>query len=255
MNSEIITSVKEKIGTIIINREKSYNSLSLQCIKEITHTLLSWEKDASVKVIIITGAGNKSFVSGADISEFTKLNQDDALTFSQNGQKFLQIVEDFPKPIIAAVNGYALGGGFELALACHIRIAADHAQLGLPEVKLGIIPGYGGTQRLTSVIGKSRSLYYALTGKSMNAQTAFAYGIVAEIHPSENLMNAANVLASALVQMPRESLSGIIAACNAANGNKQGYNTEAECFEKCVSHTDFREGVSAFLEKRLAKFD
>ncbi|MFM7105548.1 MAG: enoyl-CoA hydratase/isomerase family protein [Flavobacteriales bacterium] len=142
---EIITSVKEKIGTIIINREKSYNSLSLSCIQDITQTLKNWENDISVKVIIVTGAGNKSFVSGADISEFTGLNVKDALAFSQNGQKFLQTIENYPKPIIAAINGYALGGGFELALACHIRVAADHAQMGLPEVKLGIIPGYGGT--------------------------------------------------------------------------------------------------------------
>jgi enoyl-CoA hydratase len=252
---EIVTSINDRIGTITINREKSYNSLSLRSIQDISQTLVDWENMPEIKVVIITGAGSKSFVSGADISEFTTLNPEDALAFSLNGQEFLQKIEDYSKPVIAAINGYALGGGFELALACHLRIAADHAQLGLPEVKLGIIPGYGGTQRLTRLLGKSRALYFALTGKSMSAQTAMEYGIVAEIHPLDNLLNAANQLALTLAKMPRKSMSGIIAACNANDEIKSGYATEAACFEQCVRHNDFREGVQAFLEKRVAIFE
>lgn len=252
---EIITQIKDRVGIITINREKSYNSLSLQCIREITQTLMDWENDSAVKVIIITGAGSKAFVSGADISEFTKLTAQEALAFSQNGQNFLRKIEDYSKPIIAAINGYALGGGLELALACHIRVAAANAQMGLPEVKLGIIPGYGGTQRLTRAIGKSRALHYALTGESMNAQTALSFGLISEIHPVENILTAALRIAMILTKMPRESMSGIIASCNASTDNTTGYDVEARCFEKCVKHSDFTEGVRAFLDKRAATFE
>lgn len=255
MTSNIITTIQDKIATITIHREKSYNSLSLQCIEDITSVLSTWENDPMVKVIILTGAGNKSFVSGADISEFTQLKNDEALAFSHNGQRFLQIIEDYPKPIIASINGYALGGGFELALACHIRIAADHAKMGLPEVKLGIIPGYGGTQRLIKVIGKSRAIYSMLTGRSFDAQWALSCGIISEVHSIENLAGAAYQIATTLAQMPRESLSGIIASCNAHDNSSAGFIEEARRFEKCVAHNDFREGVSAFLEKRVANFE
>lgn len=251
----ILTSRKNKVLTIIINREKSLNSLNLESILEIKSLLKKAESDKTVRCIIITGAGNKSFVSGADINEFVKLKPSEGATFARNGHEFLNYIENFPKPIIAAINGYAIGGGCELAMACHLRIASQNAIFSLPEIKLGIMPGYGGTQRILQYLGKTRALEFMLLGIQINANEAFKIGLINEVEKIENLLLKAQQIGETISKLPAASLSGILKSVNAYyEHHENGFEKEIEMFKNCIKTKDFKEGIQAFIQKRKPKF-
>jgi len=209
-----------------------------------------------VKGIILTGEGDKSFVAGADIKELSSLSKEQAFALAQKGQKLFKDIEDSPKPIIAAVNGFALGGGCELAMACHIRIATENAKFGQPEVNLGIIPGYGGTQRLTQLVGRGKALELILTADFISAQEAKAIGLVNHVVANrEELMDLATKMLTKILSKSPVAIGHVIKSVNAGfNGEEVGYQTEAESFAACAASEDFQEGTSAFLEKRKADF-
>jgi enoyl-CoA hydratase len=209
-----------------------------------------------VKGIILTGEGDKAFVAGADIKELSSLNKEQAFTLAQKGQILFKQLEDSPKPIIAAVNGFALGGGCELAMACHIRIATENAKFGQPEVNLGIIPGYGGTQRLTQLVGRGKALELIMTADFISAQEAKAIGLVNHVVANrEELMDLATKMMTKILSKSPIAIKHVIKSVNAGfNGETIGYQTEAESFAFCAASEDFKEGTTAFIEKRKANF-
>ena len=243
------------ILVLTIDREAQYNALTVKMIEELAVTLTQARANPAVRAILITGAGEKAFVAGADIKEFQQLTPADSRAFAERGQRVLQLLEDMPIPVLAAVNGFALGGGCELALACHLRLASDRAQFGLPEVKLGIIPGYGGTQRLTRLVGRGRALELMLTGNPISAIEAFRIGLVNRVVPSPELLPASLALLTELLQRAPQALAGVLVAASAAyEGNASGYAIEAALFDACCHTVDFGEGVRAFVEKRPPMF-
>lgn len=240
--------------SIIIHREKQLNALNKQTIVELNHLLCLYKYDDSVKVIIITGAGEKAFVAGADIKEFAHFSKKEGEELAQFGHEMLFTkIAKYSKPVIAAVNGFALGGGLELAMAAHIRVAAEHAKLGQPEVSLGLIPGYGGTQRLTQLVGKGKAFEMILTGEMISAKEALNLKLVNYVVPKEELMLKAEELALKMINNAPYALKKSIAAINAVYGNI-GLQNEIELFGQCFGTEDFKEGVTAFLEKRKPKF-
>jgi enoyl-CoA hydratase len=245
----------EGIVTISISRPEALNALNLKTLSELITVLQQTYQHADYRGVIITGDGDRAFVAGADIKELSALTRDQALAFAQNGQRLFKLIEDCPKPIIAAVNGYALGGGCELAMACHIRIASDDAKFGQPEVNLGIIPGYGGTQRLTQLVGRGKALELMLTGDMISAQEAKAAGLVNHVVAKEELMNVAgNMMARILTKGP-VAVSNVIRSVNAGfDFERAGYEAEAQNFASCTTTNDFREGTEAFIEKRQPQF-
>jgi enoyl-CoA hydratase len=252
----LLASLDGGVVTITINREKKLNALSIDTIADLKKAVQSIREDKDVKAAIITGAGTKAFVAGADISEITKLATGNAHKFAENGQQVFRMIENSHKPIVAAVNGFALGGGCDLAMACHLRIALTSAKFGQPEVNLGIIPGYGGTQRLVHLVGKSRALELMLTGKTISAHQAHQYGLVNDLveKPEELLVQCRLVLDKILDKAP-VAVGMVIDCVNAAYDPKQdGYQTEAAKFAQCCSTYDFIEGTTAFLEKRKPGF-
>jgi enoyl-CoA hydratase len=243
-------------GTLIltINREAKLNALNLETVQEIGQAFDEVYSNPDIKGVILTGAGDKSFVAGADISEIAHLSQADAAAFARRGQATFAKIENCPKPVIAAVNGYALGGGCELAMACHIRVASSNAILGLPEVSLGIIPGYGGTQRLTMLVGKGRALELITTAGKIDAAKATAWGLVNETVAPEALMETCLGMLSKAYRNAPVAIAKAIASVNAHYNIENGYATEANAFGDCCETSDFKEGTTAFLEKRKAKF-
>lgn len=248
-------SLDNHILTLAIDRPDSMNALNNQTIEEIREAVGEAVLDDDVKGMIITGAGDKAFVAGADIKEIKELNEVNSRKFAENGQEVFGLIENCEKPVIAAVNGYALGGGCELAMACHVRVATDNAMFGQPEVKLGIIPGYGGTQRLTQLVGKGRAMELLMTGKMISANEALTIGLVNYVVSSDELLNTVNeVLAQILKQAPR-AVANVVNCVNAVFDNEaNGYQTEANNFMNCCRTEDFKEGTSAFLEKREPVF-
>ncbi len=252
----LLTSTENGIQTITINRPDKLNALNKKTIEEL-HTALSVaDKEDAVRVIIITGSGQKAFVAGADIAEFANFNVDEGRALSGEGQKLLfDYIQNFSKPAIAAINGFALGGGLELALSCHVRVASDNAKMGLPEVSLGVIPGYGGTQRLAQLAGKGKALEMILTADMINAEDAHNWGLINHITTQENLMAKCVELANKMIT---RSPSAIAAAIRSVNANYRdginGFETEIAEFGKCFATEDFKEGTSAFLEKRKPNF-
>ena len=257
MNFEnILCTIKEGLAIITINRPKKLNALNKQTIKELHETFSNLEDDISVKVIAITGSGEKAFVAGADISEFANFTVDNGGKLAAKGQELLfNLIENFSKPVIAAINGFALGGGLELAMACHFRVASDNAKMGLPEVSLGVIPGYGGTQRLPQLVGKGKAMELIMTAGMITADKALASGLVNYVSPLEELMPLVEKLANRIM---RNSSVAIEAAIKAINANFKdgvnGYDIEIHEFGNCFGTQDFKEGTSAFLEKRKAIF-
>ncbi len=252
----ILKEIDQSILIITINREKKLNALNKATLEELHHSISQGLKNDSIKGIILTGAGNTAFVAGADISEFAKFNVYEARNLAQEGQsKVFDIIQNATKPIVAAINGFALGGGLELALACHIRIASDSARMGLPEVSLGLIPGYGGTQRLTQIIGKGRALEMILTADIIDAKKAFLYGLVNHTVVPEELINKAKSILTTISERSLTAVASAIRAVNASfeEGNK-GFETEIKEFSECFASADFKEGVAAFLEKRKPNF-
>jgi len=257
MNFEnILVDQENGLATITINRPKKLNALNKVTIEELHNALKAIEEDTSVKVIVITGSGEKAFVAGADISEFAHFSVDDGGRLAAKGQEMLfNYVENFSKPVIAAVNGFALGGGLELAMACHFRVASDNARMGLPEVSLGVIPGYGGTQRLPQLVGKGKAMELIMTAGMIPAEDALACGLVNYVTPQEELLPLAQKLAGKIMRNSSVAISGAIRAVNANyTDGVNGFETEIEEFGNCFGTEDFKEGTTAFLEKRKADF-
>lgn len=252
----ILVETNNGISTITINRPNKLNALNRDTIEELHEAFEAVNADKETKVIIVTGSGEKAFVAGADISEFANFDVDNGRKLAGKGQELLfNFVENLSTPVIAAVNGFALGGGLELAMACHFRIASDNAKMGLPEVSLGVIPGYGGTQRLPQLVGKGRAMEMVMTAGMIDASTALNYGLVNHVTSQEDLIPLAEKIANKII---RNSPVAIKAAIKAINANFQdgtdGYKVEIKQFGKCFGTEDFKEGTSAFLEKRKAEF-
>ncbi|MGC1204401.1 MAG: enoyl-CoA hydratase-related protein [Flavobacteriaceae bacterium] len=254
--TNILTEKNNGIMTIIINRPNKLNALNKATIEELHHAFDEANKDKNTKVIILTGSGEKAFVAGADISEFADFDVEEGADLAAKGQDLLfNFVENLATPVIAAINGFALGGGLELAMACHFRLASDNAKMGLPEVSLGVIPGYGGTQRLPQLVGKGRAMEMIMTAGMIDANTALNYGLVNHVVNQELLLPLCQKIAS---KISRNSLVAISAAIKAINANFKdgvnGFQVEVTEFGNCFGTEDFEEGTTAFLEKRKADF-
>ena len=254
--SNILSKTQDGITTITINRPSKLNALNSETIAELHDAFAKANQDANAKVIIITGAGEKAFVAGADISEFSDFSVEEGAKLARKGQEQLfDFVENLATPVIAAVNGFALGGGLELAMAAHFRLASDNARMGLPEVSLGVIPGYGGTQRLPQLIGKGRAMEMIMTAGMIDANMALDYGLINHIVAIEELMPLAQKIAQKIMRNSTVAIGAAIAAVNAGfKDGTDGYQTEIEAFGRCFGTQDFTEGTTAFLEKRKANF-
>ncbi|HKG08498.1 MAG TPA: enoyl-CoA hydratase-related protein [Pedobacter sp.] len=252
----ILVEIKGRILYLTINRAQKLNALNRETLAELAVAIASASSDNEVSGILLTGTGEKAFVAGADILEFSAFNSQQGEELAKNGQESVfNAIENSPKPIIAAINGFALGGGLELALACHIRVASDHAKLGLPEVTLGLIPGYGGTQRLTQLVGKGRAMEMILTAEMFTAAHAEKIGLVNYVVPQEELIAKAEEILHKITQRAPLAVAGAIKAINSGLiDNVNGFKTEISEFGKCFNTNDFREGVTAFLEKRKPMF-
>lgn len=254
--NNLLISQSNGVCTITINRPNKLNALNKETIQELHNAIQEANLDKLVKVIILTGSGEKAFVAGADISEFAHFDVENGAKLAQKGQELLfDLVDNLPTPVIAAVNGFALGGGLELAMACHFRVASSNAKMGLPEVSLGVIPGYGGTQRLPQLVGKGRAMEMIMTAGMIDAQQALSFGLVNHVVSQEELLEFTIGLANKIM---RNSSVAIAAAINAVNAGYKdgvdGYAAEIESFGNCFGTADFKEGTSAFLEKRKANF-
>jgi len=257
MNFEnILTSTQNGITTITINRPSKLNALNKVTIEELHHAFDAANKAIETKVIIITGSGEKAFVAGADISEFANFSVENGGKLAAKGQEILfDFVQNLSTPVIAAVNGFALGGGLELAMAAHFRVASDNAKMGLPEVSLGVIPGYGGTQRLPQLVGKGRAMEMVMTAGMIDAPTALSYGLVNHVVTQEELLPLAEKIASKIMRNSTVAIGKAIQAINANyNDGVNGFEVEIEQFGACFGTQDFKEGTTAFLEKRKAAF-
>jgi enoyl-CoA hydratase len=244
------------IATITINRPSKLNALNKDTIQELHEAFKGLDKDKKVKVIILTGSGEKAFVAGADISEFANFSEKEGGKLAGKGQKLLfDFVEKLSTPVIAAVNGFALGGGLELAMACHFRVASDNARMGLPEVSLGVIPGYGGTQRLPQLVGKGIAMEMIMTAGMIDANRALETGLVNHVVPQEELLDFCKKLGSRISNNSSVAISHAIKAVNAGfKHDSNGYASEIKAFGQCFGTADFEEGTTAFLEKRKADF-
>lgn len=254
MYKTLITSTDDGIYNITINRPDKLNALNKEVMEDLELAAKEIANNNNIKAAIITGSGPKSFVAGADISEFIGLSKSQGMELSRWGQQIFFRFENSSKPVIAAVNGFALGGGCELAMACHFRIASDNAKFGQPEVNLGLIPGYGGTQRLVQLVGKGRALELLLTGNLIDAQTALAYGLVNHVVPSQELLPKARSIVETILSKSTISVKKCIAAANAAFNSENGYQLEVEGFGECFASEDGKEGINAFLQKRKPVF-
>ena len=257
MNLEnILVSQENGLAYITINRPKKLNALNKATIEELHHAFNALEKSSSTKVIVITGSGEKAFVAGADISEFANFSVENGGKLAAKGQEMLfDFVENLSTPVIAAVNGFALGGGLELAMACHFRIASDNAKMGLPEVSLGVIPGYGGTQRLPQLIGKGKAMELIMTAGMISAEDSKELGLVNYVTSLEELLPLAEKLASKIMRNSSVAISAAIKAINANfEDGTDGFEVEISEFGNCFGTEDFKEGTTAFLEKRKPNF-
>tara|TARA_R110002050_G_scaffold48356_3_gene112529 strand:- start:92789 stop:93565 length:777 start_codon:yes stop_codon:yes gene_type:complete len=246
----------ENIATITINRPTKLNALNRETIQELHDAFKALEKNKKSRVIIVTGSGEKAFVAGADIAEFSDFSVKEGGKLAAKGQKTLfNFIENLSTPVIAAINGFALGGGLELAMACHFRVASDHAKMGLPEVSLGVIPGYGGTQRLPQLVGKGRANEMIMTAGMIDAQKALSYGLVNYVVPQAELISLCEKLARKISNNSSVAVSNAIKAVNAGfKSDTDGFKEEIKAFGDCFGTSDFKEGTTAFLEKRKANF-
>jgi enoyl-CoA hydratase len=254
--NNILIEEKDSLATITINRPKKLNALNKETISELHNAFAELENDESIRVILLTGSGEKAFVAGADISEFADFDVEEGEELSRKGQEILfDFVENLSKPVIAAVNGFALGGGLELAMSCHFRVASENAKMGLPEVSLGVIPGYGGTQRLPQLVGKGKAFEMIMTAGMITAEDARQSGLVNHVVSLEELLPFCEKLAERIM---RNSPLAISAAIKAVNANFKdginGFDEEIKQFGNCFGTEDFNEGTTAFLEKRKANF-
>lgn len=252
----ILTQQKDKISIITVHRPDQLNALNKATIDELHKAIIAAEQDENTRVIILTGSGNKAFVAGADIKEFANFDIENGKELAKQGQeKLFDLLENLSKPVIAAVNGFALGGGLELAMASHIRVASDNAKLGLPEVSLGVIPGYGGTQRLAQLVGRGKAMEMITTAGMISAEEALQWGLVNHVVAQEELMNLAEKIA---LKICNNSGNAIQSAIKAVNANYKegvnGYEVEISEFGNCFGTEEFIEGTTAFMEKRKPSF-
>ncbi|HMN49944.1 MAG TPA: enoyl-CoA hydratase-related protein [Ignavibacteriaceae bacterium] len=252
----LLIDIKDGIAIITVNRPDKLNALNHNTLIELHSAFEELKTNQEVYVVILTGSGEKAFVAGADISELNKLDMLEAKKFAEFGQSVFSLIENFDKPVIAAVNGFALGGGCELALSCHIRLASENAKFGQPEVNLGIIPGYGGTQRLTRLINSGRAMEMILTGDMIDAFEANKIGLVNKVYPLSDLMSKAWEMAVKISGKGQQAIRFAVKAINIVDevSSAQGQNFEASLFALCCGTEDFKEGTSAFLEKRKPSF-
>lgn len=252
----ILLDAQGGVAVLTVNRPDKLNALSIETLHELKTAVEAIISNNEIRAAIVTGSGQKAFISGADISEFVKMNATDAKNFAELGQSVLNMMECGGKPFIAAINGYALGGGCELALACAIRIASENAKLGQPEVKLGIMTGFGGSQRLVRVVGKARAMELCLLGGQIDAQTALQWGLVSRVFPQAQLMDEARKMAAALAAGAPLALRYTMEAINKAADVPldEGLLYEANLFGLCFATEDKNEGTTAFLQKRAPQF-
>lgn len=254
--NNILIATEENIAVLTINRPNQLNALNSETIAELSSAFKELEADNTVKVIIVTGSGEKAFVAGADIKEFYQFNVDEGKELAAKGhQTLFNLVQNLSTPVIGAVNGFALGGGLELAMSCHFRLASSNAKLGLPEVTLGVIPGYGGTQRLAQLVGKGRAMEMIMTAKMISAEEALNFGLVNYVVNQESLMEECKKIALKIAKNSSVAISSAIKAVNAGyTDGINGFDTEIEEFGRCFGTEDFKEGTTAFIEKRKADF-
>jgi len=255
--NNLIINHDNGIGYITINRPDKLNALNKATILQLHEAFKYYDENELIRVIILTGKGDKAFAAGADIREFSDYNSAQAAKLSKDGQNLLfNYIENLSTPVIAAINGFALGGGLELAMSCHIRICSSNARLGLPEVSLGVIPGYGGTQRLTQLIGKGRALELITSAQMIDANKSDVWGLVNRVKPHDELISYCISLAEKINQNGPLAIASAIKAINSScKGDVNGFEIETTEFAKCFETQDFKEGVSAFFEKRKAKFE
>ncbi|ULQ54966.1 enoyl-CoA hydratase-related protein [Flavihumibacter rivuli] len=256
MYNTIFTSLEDGILTITINRPDKLNALNKDVIDELGKAIAEVYTNREIRAAIITGAGPKSFVAGADISEFLELNGEGGKALAQKGHDLVfNKIENSPKPIVAAINGFALGGGCELAMACHFRLAADHAKFGQPEVNLGLIPGYGGTQRLTQLVGKGKAIELMMTGAMIDANTALQLGLVNHVTAPEDLLPKTREIMKTILGKAPIAIAKVIELTNiAAKSDPTGLQKEVDAFGLLFETEDAKEGAKAFLEKRKPEF-
>lgn len=252
----ILLEQTEGIATIFINRPDKLNALNKVTIQELHETIKLVNENPDVRVIIITGSGEKAFVAGADISEFAHFSAKEGAQLIAKGQEILfNFIENLKTPVIAAINGFALGGGLELAMACHFRIASENAKMGLPETSLGVIPGYGGTQRLPQLVGKGRAIEMIMTAGMITAQEAYRSGLVNHVVPQVELLDFTKAIAYRIMKNSPIAIAKAIEAINANfTSGINGFDVEIKAFGECFATEDFKEGTTAFLEKRKANF-
>ncbi len=254
--TSLLTSLENGIFIIIINRPDKLNALNKTVLEELSAAVDEVMNTTEIKCAIITGAGPKAFVAGADITEFLQLDTSGGEAFAKQGQEMVfNKIENCSKPIVAAVNGFALGGGCELAMACHFRLASENAKFGQPEVNLGIIPGYGGTQRLTQLVGKGKAMELMMSAHMIDANEAKQLGLVNHVTTSESLLEHTKNILEIIMSKGPNAVSKVIGAVNAYyDTTKNGFDTEVKFFGECFGTEEMKEGVAAFLEKRKAKF-
>jgi enoyl-CoA hydratase len=252
----LLVSLDGAVAIVTVNRPKVLNALNSQTLDELSRAILELKLDETVRAVVLTGSGEKSFVAGADINELSALTPAGGREHAVRGQHVFDLIEHMGKPVIAAINGYALGGGCELAMACTIRLAADTAKLGQPEINLGLIPGYGGSQRLSRIVGRGRALELLLTGEQISAADALRFGLVNRVVPAAELMQEATKLAATLAAKPPIAVRYILEAVNKGLETPfpQAETLEATLFGLAASTEDMREGTKAFLEKRKPEF-
>jgi enoyl-CoA hydratase len=253
MYTTLVTSLEKGIFIVTVNRPDKMNALNKDVMSDLETVTDEIETNPEIKAVILTGSGQKAFVAGADISEFVGLSNKEGKALAKRGQDIFFKIENSTKPIVAAVNGFALGGGCELAMACHFRVASDNAKFGQPEVNLGLIPGYGGTQRLSRLIGKGRALELLLTGNMIDASIALEYGLVNHVVPQDDLLPKAKMILEQIITKAPLAVAKCITAANAAF-TEDGYEVELKAFGECFNTEDMKEGASAFLEKRKPQF-
>jgi enoyl-CoA hydratase len=253
----ILTNIEDKVVTITLNRPEKLNALNAKTIEELHEALIEAENNKDIRAVIITGSGNKSFVAGADIAEFANFSVAEGKQLAATGHfKIFNFIENYSKPVIAAVNGFALGGGLELAMCCHIRVASDNAKMGLPETSLGVIPGYGGTQRLAQLVGKGKAFEMIVTADMLNAQDAYKWGLVNYVVTPEELLTKCKEIVAKISLRSPVAVKTAIRVINAGyNHHLNGFDVEIEEFGKMFGTGDFKEGVKAFLEKRKPTFN